>query len=211
MSSAVLFKLRPEAQAEVACAGAQTVFNMTGDYTYLTAGYYRSLDAELAGADVYPTTQDALDAYVVPIMMEKAKRAGLATPDYDIVVERLHPPVLAYPINPFTSKFEIVLPGDDAETKLKALTMTGKYATICQRLPGDYRIDVVRCALGRTLVGEYRSLAQRLFEVFRLPLMKARVIVTTTDYLLSALEPLPFDELTLNEKKLLSRLGTWQQ
>src|SRR5690606_28830490 len=61
------------------------VANLAGDYSYLTTGYYASLDAELAGLKVLPTTADALDAYVVPIAMENAHLAGLAVPAHEIV------------------------------------------------------------------------------------------------------------------------------
>lgn len=212
MSAAVLFKPNAAALTGFGTGWPEPCyFNMSGDYTYLTEGYYASLEAELQGMAVFPSTADALDAYVVPIAMEKAHLHHLAVPDYDIVVEKLTPPVLAYPINPFSTKYEIVLEGDAVAAKLRALTMTGKYAAICQKLPRDYRIDVVRCVLGRTLVKEYGDFAKRVFAVFKIPLMRARVIVTTSDYLLSAIEPLPFDDLTLNEKKLLGNLGTWQK
>jgi hypothetical protein len=187
-----------------------THLNLAGDYSYMGAGYYASLDAELAGFKVLPTTADALDAYVVPIALEKARLAGLATPPFDIVTDKFPPlPILAYAINPFSTMVELVTKGDDLAAKFKALTMTGKYATLCQRLPDDYRLDVVRCVLGRTLVREYAELAEKLFATFRLPLMRARVIVSTSDYLFSAIEPLPFDELTLNEKRLLKELSAW--
>lgn len=187
-----------------------THLNLAGDYRYMGAGYYASLDAELEGLKVLPTTADALDAYVVPIALEKARLAHLATPHFDIVTDKFPPlPVLAYAINPFSTMVELVSQGDDLAAKFKALTMTGKYATLCQRLPDDYRLDVVRCVLGHTLVREYAELAEKLFAIFRLPLMRVRVIVTTSDYLFSAIEPLPFDELTLNEKRLLRELAAW--
>ena len=188
-----------------------THVNLSGDYSYLLSGYYDSLDAELAGLSIIPTTRDALDAYVVPIAMEKARAAGLAVPDYEIVTEKLlPPPVLAYPINPFMDRGELVSDKDTLKQRRKALTMSGKYAVICQRLTGNYRVDVARCVLGKCLTEEYRDLAAEVFGVFRLPLMRVRVIVSATDYLLSALEPLPFDSLTLNEKKLLEGLEPWQ-
>ena len=212
MSAAILFKANPETLDGYGSDWPEPChFNMTGDYSYLTDGYYSSLEAELQGIAVFPTTADALDAYVVPIAMEKARQHQLAVPDFDIVVDKLAPPVLAYPINPFSTKYEIVLEGDVVAAKLRALTMTGKYPAIAQKLPRDYRIDAVRCILGRTLVKEYAGFARRAFEVFKLPLMKVRVIVTTSDYLFSAIEPLSFDDLTLNEKKLLGGLGTWQR
>lgn len=188
-----------------------THVNLSGDYSYLLGGYYESLDAELSGVDIIPTTQDALDAYVVPIAMEKAKAAGLAVPDYDIVTEKLlPPPIMAYPINPFMDKGELIREADALKQRRKALTMSGKYAVICQKLGGDYRIDVARCVLGKCLTEEYRDFAAEVFRVFRVPLMRVRVVVSAKEFLLSAIEPLPFDSLTLNEKKLLEGLEPWQ-
>jgi hypothetical protein len=210
MITQFLFKPSPEVLEQFTEDIADALFNMSGDYSYMSEGYYETLDAELEHLRVFPTTTDALDAYIVPIAMEKAKLHGLSTPDYDIMVDKLVPPVLAYPVNPFSTKYQLVMAGDDLDTKLKTLTSNGKYATICQRLPSDYRIDVVRCILGKSLTEEYASFSLKLFDVFKLPLMRARVLVTSSDYLLSAIEPLPFDDLTLNEKKLLDGAGTWQ-
>lgn len=187
-----------------------TYINLAGDYSYMSEAYYQSLEAEF-DEEILPTTGDALDAYVVPIAMEKARQQGLEVPEYEIIMDKLSPPVLAYPINPFSTRYELVEAGDDLNKKLRTLTKIGKYATLCQKLPSDYRIDVVRCVVGQCLIAEYQEFSRRVFEVFKLPLMRIRVIVTTSSYLLSAIEPLPFDDLTLNEKKLLSGLGLWRK
>lgn len=185
--------------------------NLAGDYTYLTSGYYASLDAELEGLKVLPTTADAVDAYVVPISMEKATLAGLPVPTYEIVTDRFPPaPMLAYPINPFSSKGELLLDEAAVEARRKGLTYTGKYAVLVQHLPHDHRIDIVRVIMGNSLVPEYTALAQQLFEVFRLPLMRVRIVVTPKAYLLSAIEPLRFDELVGEERACLEGLGTWR-
>lgn len=202
MNNGFLYKLNTD---------EDTFFNMYGDYTYLTEGYYESLDTELKGLKILPTTEEAIDAYVVPLAMEKAKLNHISTPEYEIVTDKINPPVIAYPINPYTSKFEIVTENDDLRKKLNAVTMSGKFATLCQRLSEDYRIDIVRSVLGQTLVIEYEEFAKKIFNVYRIPLMKIRVIVTHSEYLLSAIEPLLFDELTLKEKKFLEELGTWQK
>jgi hypothetical protein len=187
------------------------VANLSGDYTYLTSGYYASLDAELAGMRVLPTTADALDAYVVPIAMEKARLAGIPVPPHEVVTDRFPPPpLLAYPINPFSSRGVLLLDADAVESRRKGLTYTGKYAVLVQHLPGDHRIDVLRLVMGRTHVPEYEELGRQLFEVFRLPLMKVRIVVTTKEYMLSAIEPLPFGELTAEDRAHLEGLGTWR-
>ena len=184
--------------------------NMFGDYTYLTEGYYYSLDCELSELRVRPTIEEALDAYVVPLAMKKASLHNIQIPEYEIVTDKLNPPVLAYPINPFSSKYEVIAEKDDGNKKLKTLTMSGKYAMICQKLPEDYRIDVIRCFLGFSLQEEFKDFALSIFRVFRLPLMRIRTIVTSDQYLFSAIEPLLYDELTLKEKKRIEEMGTWQ-
>jgi hypothetical protein len=185
--------------------------NLYGDYSYLLSGYYDSLDAELSDLNVIPTTQDALDAYVVPIAMEKAKSEGLYIPEYEIITDKfLTPPMMAYPVNPFFSKGELITDAAMLEERRNALSMTGKYAVLCQRLKGDYRVDVLRCVMGQCLNEPYKHFAAEVFRIFRIPLMRIRVIVVAKEYQLSAIEPLPFEDLTLNEKKLLNGLGSWQ-
>lgn len=190
-------------QAEIA--------NVSGDYTYLTRGFYASLDTELAGKVVLPSSAEALDAYVVAIAMEKARLSGIPVPDNELVTERFpEPPMMAYPINPFSSKGELLIDTAAVEGRRKGLTYTGKYAVLVQRLPQDHRVDVLRLVMGTTSVPEYETFGARLFEVFRLPLMRVRVIVTPKEYQLSAIEPLPYKELDEAERAVLEGMGTWR-
>lgn len=187
------------------------IVNASGDYTYLTDGYYRSLDLEQAGEQVAPTSAECLDAYVVPIALAKATRAGLGVPSAQLITDKFPtPPMMAYPVNPFSSRGELLLSSADVELKRKGLTYTGKYAVLCQTLPRDHRIDVLRVVLGRTAVSEYRDFARLVWETFRIPLMKVRVIVVQDAFLVSAIEPLPFRQLTTEERQLLERSGTWR-
>ena len=184
---------------------------MAGDYGYLSSGYYRSLDGELEGLSLIPTPAEALDAAVVPIAMEKARLAGLPVPTFHIVTSRFPPPpLMAYPVNPFSDKGELLIDAGAIETRRKGLTYTGKYAVLVQELPADYRLDVVRCVLGRTLVPEYEAFARSVFETFHLPLARVRVIVTAKAFLLSALMPLPLKQLTAEERGLIEEAGTWR-
>ena len=190
--------------------GADLV-NLGGDYSYMSSAYYASLDAELRGERVAPTTEEALDAYVVPLAMERASRGGISVPSYELVTDRFPPPpFMAYPVNPFSTRGELIEDADTLEARRKGLTYTGKYAVLVQRLPADYRIDVVRTVLGQSLVPEYEAFAKQVFETFRMPLFKARVIVSSRAYMLSAIEPLPRDELTLNEKALVKGVVGWR-
>lgn len=189
---------------------APVLANLDGDYGYLGTGYYASLDAELAGRTVLPTTGDALDAYVVPIAMQKAATAGLPVPAFHIVTDRFPPPpLMAYPINPFSTRGELLLDAERIQARRNGLSYAGKYAVLCQELPTDSRIDMVRLVLGRSVVPEYAAFGAALFRVFRVPLMRVRVIVTARAYLLSAIEPLPARELASDELALLEEVGAW--
>lgn len=206
-----LLQLDPAALGDGVFGDGVEVANMAGDYGYLSRGYYGSLDAELEGLGVIPTTADALDAYVVPIAMAKARLAGVAVPEFHLATSRFPPPpLMAYPVNPFSDRGELLADAAAIEARRNGLTYTGKYAALCQELPEDCRIDVLRVVLGRSSVEEYRDFAARVFAVFRLPLARLRVIVTPKAYLLSALLPLPLEQLTAQERALVEELGTWR-
>jgi len=187
------------------------VANLIGDYTYLTDGYYASLDMEQSGGQVAPTAAECLDAYVVPIALTKAEQAGIAVPRSQLVTDRfLAPPIMAYPVNPFSSRGELLPDAATIELRRKGLTYTGKYAVLCQALPDDFRIDVVRIVLGHTAIPEYGAFAREMWRVFRLPLMKVRTIVVKDAYLLSGIEPLPLRQLTADERSVVEEAGTWR-
>jgi len=184
---------------------------MAGDYAYLGAGYYASLDAELGGERVWPTTEEALDAYVVPILADKARAAGLEVPSATLVTERFPaPPFLAWPVNPFSSKGELILDEAGLAARRGGLTYAGKYAVYCQRLPDTYRLDTVRVVLGRCDVPELESFVRDAFAALHLPLARLRVIVSPADYLLAAAEPLPYHELNEGERSWIGEVGRWR-
>lgn len=213
MNPVPILEPRPGALDAALGAGAGDVdaLNLAGDYEYLSAGYYASLDAELAGERMLPTPEEALDAYVVPILLVKASAAGMAVPEATIVTDRFPtPPFLAWPIHPFSSKGEVILDAATLEARRGGLTYAGKYAVACQRLPADYRLDTIRVVLGGCDVPELAELASEAFRVLRLPLMRLRVIVSADAYLLAAVGPLAFDELTVDERTRIDEVGTWR-
>lgn len=185
--------------------------NLNGDYTYLTHGYYASLDAEQRGETVVPTAAECLDAYVVPIALEVARRAGLPVPESQLVTDRWPaPPLLAYPVNPFSSRGELLADAAAVTSRRNGLTYTAKYPVLCQTLPDDCRIDVVRIVLGTTAVAEYAAFATDVWTAFRIPLMKVRVIVSRDAYHFSGIEPLPYKALTADERRVLEEGGAWR-
>lgn len=193
---------------------ADAVFvNLEGDYSYLSDGYYRSMEAEHEGLRPLPTCEEALDAYVVPLALAKAKAAGISTPEWEIANDTsttIRPPLIAYPINPFQDEGQVITEGSALAEAIKSLTMTGKYAVVCQRMPPDSRVDTLRLVLGRCTKPEYKQLAEQLWQTFHLPLARIKVIVTEREYLFSAIQPLREDELTLGEQAFVKEAGLWR-
>jgi len=192
-----------------------TFFNLYGNYDYLSEGYYKSVEFYIDGLNVHPTPEECLDAYIVGIAVEKAKKEGIDVPPCVISTSHTkidHFPLLGYSMNPFSKISTIIESENELSYKMKTLTLSDKYFALLQKLPkADYRIDTVRIILGRTQIPEYKEIAQKIFKVFKIPLMKVKIIVTLDSYLFSAIEPLPYESLSINEKKLLEKMGKWQR
>lgn len=194
-------------------SAADVFVNLAGDYGYLGDGYYQSMQAEHEGRVALPSPAEALDAYVVPLALTKAKAAGIAIPDWEIANDdtvSFDPPLIAYPVNPFQSQGIVANDLAATEETIKSLTMGGKYALVLQDVPKDSRVDTMRVILGKCLKPEYAELAARVWETFRIPLARVKVIVTETTYLFSAIEPLSREELTQNEKAIVKEAGLWR-
>jgi hypothetical protein len=193
---------------------AQGVFvNLEGDYTYLTDGYYRSMEAEHEALIAVPSPAEALDAYVVPLALTKAAAAGINVPQWEIANDGafgLRPPVILYPINPFQSVGQVIADESTVTEAVKSLTMSGKYAMVVQDMQPDSRVDTLRLVLGKCLKPEYAELAQLIWQTFKIPLARVKIIVTEKQYLFSAIEPLPKAELTQNEKAIVKEAGLWR-
>jgi len=168
---------------------------LSGDYEYMTAGYYACQDAELAGEDVLPTCADALDAYVVPIALEKAAKAGLAVPDWILTHEYFPVPAVCYGVNPFSRRHEVVR--DESARRAVARRLTGnfRYSMCCQLITPATEVLEFRLVNGRTESAEFAGWADRVFSIFRVPLATVRLL-RGARLELSAIETLPRRVLT---------------
>lgn len=210
MNEVWLFKTNEDLLGE-----GESFYNLYGDYTYLLEGYYETLQSQLSDVNIHPTAEECLDAYIIALAMEKAQLNKLQVPEYKVVTDKTKVdtfPVLGYAMNPFSTNSYIIDNVKFYDHKIKSLTLSGKYFALLQKIPPeDYRLDTIRCILGKTSVKEYADFAMATFKVFKVPSMKIKVIVTLDNYLLSAIEPMDYDTLTINEKKMLEGMGQWQK
>ncbi len=186
------------------------VVNLAGSYGYMEDGYYRSQALELQGRAVFPSTQDILDALVVPIALVRARQAGIAVPGHYISNGYFDPPVLLDPINPFMSGHAVVLRPGRRDQVARSMTRNFTYAMCCQELPAGARVGWFRMVLGWTRDPVYRPMAAALWELFRLPMARVRVIrPPEAPPLFSAMETLLPGALTAAERNRLVEGLEW--
>ncbi len=183
--------------------------NILGDYRYMSEGHYGSVEAEIAGVKVYPTIKESLDAYVVPLCMERAKAAGIKVPDYYISNGYFEPPAIVYPINPFMKKHSVVYKAGHVKRISKSMTRNYKYAICVQKISEDVAVREYKCVMGNTTCDELSTMAAQVWDLFHLPICSLRVI-ENGEIMLSAIEPLPLHELGSKELKLLRKANEWQ-
>ncbi len=180
---------------------------LSGAYEYMTEGYFECQDAELAGGrDVMPTCADALDAYVVPISLEKAGKAGVPVPDWVLTNEYFPVPAVCYGVNPFSRRYAIVRSESEREAAAKKLTWNSKYTICCQRITAATEIVEFRMVCGRTEQTELAAWADRLFGIFRIPVATVRLL-RNGHLQFSALEILPYKFLTPTERRWASEFA----
>ncbi|MBM3935457.1 MAG: hypothetical protein FJ319_14405 [SAR202 cluster bacterium] len=185
--------------------------NLAGEYDYLTSPYYDSQDLENAGKKVYPACKDTLDAYVVPLFLEKAKLAGLPVPTFFITNDYFEPPALVDTVNPYMSTQSIVRKPQQRDAICMSMTRNHTYAICCQVLTETSRVGQFRMVLGKCSTPKYRPLAETIWKVFRIPIATIRIITESDGTaMVSAMRPLPYASLSAAELAVVEKAVTWR-
>ncbi|MEZ5357470.1 MAG: RimK-like ATPgrasp N-terminal domain-containing protein [Candidatus Zixiibacteriota bacterium] len=185
--------------------------NLGGNYDYLSRAYYISQDYENDGKPIKPTCKEMLDAYVPPLFLEKAKKAGLPVPEYYLSNSYFDPPVIVDPVNPFTLKGRTVLKAGHVKTIAKSLTRNFTYAVCCQQIPPGGRVVYFNSILGWAIQAKYREASRRIWECFSIPLARVRLIWTESgEYLFSDISPLFPEDLRERERHHIEENVSWE-
>ena len=186
--------------------------NLAGLYNYLEMPYYISQDFENSGREIHPTCKEMLDAYIAPLFLEKARSNGLEIPQYYISNGYFEPPVIIDPINPFSIKSCTVYKNSRVNSIAKSMTRNFTYAVCCQEIPAHSKVTSFHSILGWTLSRNFLAVSNSLWQCFRIPLAKVRVIVTALgQVLMSDISPLPIESLGLKERHFLEQQIQWQK
>lgn len=184
--------------------------NLAGDYDYLEHSYYISLEYEHKGKHLLPTCKEMLDAYIPPIFIEKAQRAGVPVAEHYISNGYFEPPVIIDPVNPFMIKSRTILKPGREPAIAKSMTRNYTYAICCQKLPIDSQVKKFRSVLGWCSDPKFRKMSKIVWDVFHIPIATVRVIVPRTGkMLLSDISPLTLENLRAGEFEYLKENIRW--
>ncbi|WAC04182.1 MAG: RimK-like ATPgrasp N-terminal domain-containing protein [Methanoregula sp.] len=178
------------------------------NYYYKTEPYYTILKHELEGKQVEPRSSAVLDAYVIPLCLERAASAGVPVCEWGISQAYVPLPAILYGLNYFSTTLDYFVINDNEKAKevIRHITNNGKYPFCYQKYPEGSEISTCIAIFGRTLgtcpaVSEH---AKKIYELFHIPLVKLVFIRNGTDYALSSLSPTRYAQLSEGERVLLS-------
>lgn len=178
------------------------------NYSYKTETYYSILCHELEGKPVRPSSSAILDAYVVPLCLERAKRGGIPVCEWGISQGYIPLPAILYGLNYFATTSDFFVVDDNAKAKdvIKHITNHGKYPFCYQKLKEGATIHPCIGIFGKTArqCTCVSQLAEKVYEQFSLPLVTMVFVKSGDHYLLSSLAPTKYSQLSGEERTVLS-------
>ena len=178
------------------------------DYSYKTESYYTILDYELHRKNVRPASTAVLDAYVVPLCLERAKLAGIPVAEWGISQGFVPLPAIIYGLNYFATSADFFVVGDDGKAKevIAHVTNKGKYPFCYQKIPPDATVHSCVSIFGRTTdsCAAISGLAEKIYQIFSIPLVTTVFVRTGREYRLSSLSPTKYSRISSDERALLS-------
>ncbi|NYT21775.1 MAG: hypothetical protein GKC07_08270 [Methanomicrobiales archaeon] len=185
-----------------------SLYVVSENYSYKTEPYYFILSRELSGTQIFPGSSSVLDAYIVPVCLDRASRAGIPVAECTISQSCGKVPAILYGLNYFScaSEYAVVQSMDAARDVIRHITNSGKYPFCYQPLDDDDDVVQTHAIFGR-IQGfgeeELARSAELLFSEFHIPLVTMVWIHRDGHYLLSSLTPTRYSTLSPVEKSLL--------
>jgi hypothetical protein len=178
------------------------------NHFYKSEAYYTAVSSEMNGINTVPSSGQVIEAYVVPICLEKAKLSGIEVSDWEISYQYASAPCVIYGLNYFSTPSEFFVVKDDETAKdvIKHVTNKGKYPFCYQKLAQGAEMVVVTSVFGHAVENhdpEVSRMISDVYRLFKIPLFSAVLIRHDGKYSLSSMGPVRYSKLTRREKQLL--------
>jgi len=179
-------------------------------YFYKTEPYYTIVKNEFEGINTVPSSSDVLDAYIVPICLEKAKMAGIPVSDWVISYSYITLPAVVYGLNYFSTPSDhfVVRDYQGARKVIRHVTNFGKYPFCYQKIREGSEVETQASIFGRCVncSKQVQELAEQVYAVFRVPLVDLVLVRDEDEIFLSSLAPVKYSQLSKEETELLQDL-----
>ena len=176
-------------------------------YFYKTGPYYEILRHELEGKPVRPGSSAVLDAYVVPVCLERAHLAGIPVCEWGISQGYTPLPAVLYGLNYFAtaSEYRVVRDNEEAKEAIKHITNKGKYPFCYQQLIDDAALHSCVAVFGKTsgTCAEVAGIARAIYDLFAIPLVSLVMVHDKNGYRLTSLSSVRYSHLSAEERALL--------
>ena len=189
------------------------ILNINNDYRYMKTGYYVSLHAEILGNDVVPTTENAIDAYRLPVLLVRASKNGmpvmphLVTDSVKQIMAEFNFPVVVFAVNPFSfNGFQTAKNRAALYRAVKSLSMNYRYAVCAQ--PSRSEILQVKSFFGECSIEDdgVREIAEKVYETFKIPVCKLLLQRFDGEAYLCGLQPLKLEEILPSDVDMISKI-----
>lgn len=178
------------------------------DYAYKTEPYYTILSHEMEGKKVRPSSSAVLDAFVVPVCLERLRYAGIPVCDWGISQAYVPLPSILYGLNYFATSSDhfLVSDNDQAKETVKHITNKGKYPFCYQKIDAGATVHTCTAIFGQTIdsCNAVARFAGQIYDIFGIPLVSMVFVKTGKDFALSSLAPVQYNHLTGEERALLA-------
>ncbi len=185
------------------------------NYSYKSDAYYTILRMETEEKKTQPSTSAVIDAFVVPICLERAHLAGIPVCEWEISQAYVQIPAILYGLNYFatTAEFVAVYNNEKAKEVIKHITNKGKYPFCYQKLGEGAKISQCSVLFGKTIGQDdaVAQIAEKIYELFSIPILTMVLVKTGEDYALSSLSPVRYSHLSESERSLLEARITHQE
>lgn len=188
---------------------------ISGNYFYKTESYYAILRHEMEGKTVRPSSAAVIDAYVVPVCLERAHLAGIPVCEWGISQGYAPLPSILYGLNYYATAadYTVVRDGEKAKEVIKHITNKGKYPFCYQKLEEGATIGSCIAIFGKT-TGDCRvvsDIAQKVYDLFAIPLVTIVYVRDGDRCLLSSLSSVKYSHMSDAERSVLSAYLTQQE
>jgi hypothetical protein len=190
----------------------EITYFVSDNYFYKSETYYRIVQNEIEGNTAIPSSKEVIEAFVIPICLEKARINQIPVCSWEISYSYAPLPAIAYGIHYYSdpAEYSILRENEVAREVIQHITNHGKYPFCYQPIGESAEVFPIVSIFGETTTdqSELQNLAHAIYTTFRVPFLSITVVWDGERYMLSSLSSAKYSKLSKEDKSLLrTRLG----